>query len=117
MRSKLAHMSAPVVEDHEFQRQVALRLLRQMGTGHPLEAADGHSAPAVLAEQRQPQVAIGSGFAALGMRQRGDIAPNRNEACICGTSCREPDNGAFIPRLAHGPSGRLQAGADAPHSR
>jgi EAL domain-containing protein (putative c-di-GMP-specific phosphodiesterase class I)/FixJ family two-component response regulator len=53
MRSKLAHMSVLVVEDHDFQRQVALRLLQQLGVGTTLEAADGRGALAVLAQQRQ----------------------------------------------------------------
>lgn len=54
MRTKLAHMSVLVVEDHDFQRQVALRLLQQMGVGTALEAADGRSALAVLGQQKQP---------------------------------------------------------------
>lgn len=54
MRTKLAHMSVLVVEDHDFQRQVALRLLQQMGTGTALEAADGRSALAVLGQQKHP---------------------------------------------------------------
>jgi EAL domain-containing protein (putative c-di-GMP-specific phosphodiesterase class I)/FixJ family two-component response regulator len=47
-------MSVLVVEDHDFQRQVALRLLQQMGIGSALEATDGRSALAVLAKQKQP---------------------------------------------------------------
>jgi len=54
MRSKLAHMAVLVVEDHDFQRQVALRLLQRMGVGTALEAADGRSALAVLGQQKQP---------------------------------------------------------------
>lgn len=53
MRTKLAQLSVLVVEDHDFQRQVAIRLLQQMGIGTVLEAADGHSALAVLGEQKQ----------------------------------------------------------------
>ena len=51
MRTKLAQMSVLVVEDHDFQRQVALRLLQHMGVGTALEAADGRSALAVLGRQ------------------------------------------------------------------
>lgn len=54
MRAKLAHMSVLVVEDHDFQRQVALRLLQHMGIGTALEAADGRSALAVLGRQEHP---------------------------------------------------------------
>jgi EAL domain-containing protein (putative c-di-GMP-specific phosphodiesterase class I)/FixJ family two-component response regulator len=54
MRTKLAHMSVLVVEDHDFQRQVALRLLQQMGVGTALEAADGRGALVVLGQQKQP---------------------------------------------------------------
>lgn len=54
MRTKLAHMSVLVVEDHDFQRQVALRLLQQMGVGTALEAADGRNALAVLGQQAHP---------------------------------------------------------------
>jgi EAL domain-containing protein (putative c-di-GMP-specific phosphodiesterase class I) len=54
MRTKLAQMSVLVVEDHDFQRQVALRLLQHMGVGTALEAADGRSALAVLGRQQHP---------------------------------------------------------------
>ena len=54
MRSKLAQMSVLVVEDHDFQRQVALRLLQHVGVGTALEAADGRSALAVLGRQEHP---------------------------------------------------------------
>lgn len=54
MRTKLAQMSVLVVEDHDFQRQVALRLLQHMGVGAALEAADGRSALAVLGRQEHP---------------------------------------------------------------
>ena len=54
MRTRLAHMSVLVVEDHDFQRQVALRLLQQMGVGTALEAADGRGALVVLGQQKQP---------------------------------------------------------------
>jgi EAL domain-containing protein (putative c-di-GMP-specific phosphodiesterase class I) len=54
MRTKLAHMSVLVVEDHDFQRQVALRLLQHMSIGTALEAADGRSALAVLGRQEHP---------------------------------------------------------------
>ena len=53
MRTKLAQIAVLVVEDHDFQRQVAIRLLQQMGVGTVLEAADGRGALAVLGEQRQ----------------------------------------------------------------
>jgi len=54
MRTKLAQMSVLVVEDHDFQRQVALRLLQHMGVATALEAADGRSALAVLGRQQHP---------------------------------------------------------------
>jgi CheY-like chemotaxis protein len=54
VRTRLAHISVLVVEDHDFQRQVALRLLQELGVGTPLEAADGQSALELLAAQPQP---------------------------------------------------------------
>ncbi|HEX7370972.1 MAG TPA: EAL domain-containing response regulator [Rhodanobacteraceae bacterium] len=54
MRTKLAQLSVLVVEDHEFQRQVAVRLLHQLGIGNVLEAGDGRDALAVLAQQEHP---------------------------------------------------------------
>lgn len=40
-----------VVEDHDFQRQVARRLLEEIGVGKVLEAADGRSGLALLGQQ------------------------------------------------------------------
>jgi len=54
MRTKLAQVSVLVVEDHDFQRQVAIRLLQQMGVGTVLDAADGRSALAMLGGQEHP---------------------------------------------------------------
>ena len=54
MRTKLAQVSVLVVEDHDFQRQVAIRLLQQMGVGTVLDAADGRSALAMLGRQEHP---------------------------------------------------------------
>ncbi|MDE2271861.1 MAG: EAL domain-containing response regulator [Xanthomonadaceae bacterium] len=54
MRHRLAQMSVLVVEDHDFQRQVALRLLQQIGIGNALEAEDGHRALTVLGQQEHP---------------------------------------------------------------
>jgi EAL domain-containing protein (putative c-di-GMP-specific phosphodiesterase class I)/CheY-like chemotaxis protein len=48
---KLDALSVLVVEDHAFQREVALRLLAQVGVQHVLEAADGRSALTLLAGQ------------------------------------------------------------------
>ncbi|HEX7341048.1 MAG TPA: EAL domain-containing response regulator [Rhodanobacteraceae bacterium] len=42
-----------MVEDHDFQRHVALRLARQLGVGNLLDAPDGHSALATLRQQAQ----------------------------------------------------------------
>jgi EAL domain-containing protein (putative c-di-GMP-specific phosphodiesterase class I)/DNA-binding NarL/FixJ family response regulator len=50
----LSAMRVLVVEDHGFQRRVALRLLADFGIADPLEAADGVSALAVLEQQTQP---------------------------------------------------------------
>ena len=54
METRLTQMSVLVVEDHDFQREVALRLLRHMGVGTALEATDGRSALAVLGRQAHP---------------------------------------------------------------
>ncbi|MGH8145118.1 MAG: EAL domain-containing response regulator [Rhodanobacteraceae bacterium] len=54
MRTKFAQLSVLVVEDHDFQRQVALRLAQQLGVGTALDAADGCSALAVLGQQAHP---------------------------------------------------------------
>ncbi|HEX7349144.1 MAG TPA: EAL domain-containing response regulator [Rhodanobacteraceae bacterium] len=54
MRTRLAQISVLVVEDHDFQRQVALRLLHELGADAALEAADGQSALTLLRQQPQP---------------------------------------------------------------
>jgi len=54
MRTKLAQVSVLVVEDHDFQRQVAIRLLQQIGVGSILDAPDGRSALAELGRQERP---------------------------------------------------------------
>lgn len=43
-----------VVEDHGFQRSMALRLLAEAGVGEALEAADGNAALEILHQQAQP---------------------------------------------------------------
>lgn len=53
MRSRFAQLSVLVVEDHDFQRQVALRLAQQLGVGSTLEATDGRNALDVLGGQTQ----------------------------------------------------------------
>ncbi|HET7663983.1 MAG TPA: EAL domain-containing response regulator [Rhodanobacteraceae bacterium] len=53
MQTRFAQLSVLVVEDHDFQRHVALRLAKQLGVGTTLEAADGRSALDVLGEQQQ----------------------------------------------------------------
>ena len=52
MRTKLAQVSVLVVEDHDFQRQVAIRLLQQMGVGSVMDAPDGRSG--MIGESRAP---------------------------------------------------------------
>ncbi|HJR12500.1 MAG TPA: EAL domain-containing response regulator [Rhodanobacteraceae bacterium] len=54
MRTKFSQVSVLVVEDHDFQRQVAMRLLQQMGIGTVLDSADGRSALAALGRQEHP---------------------------------------------------------------
>ena len=51
---KLDGLSVLVVEDHAFQREVALRLLDQIGVQNVLQAADGHSALSLLGAQPKP---------------------------------------------------------------
>ena len=46
----LADCTVMVVEDHEFQRQTTLQMLANLGVGALLEAADGDSALALLAD-------------------------------------------------------------------
>ena len=50
----LSTLRVLVVEDHGFQRRVALRLLADCGIEGALEAVDGESALAVLEQQPQP---------------------------------------------------------------
>ncbi len=50
----LSALHVMVVEDHGFQRRMALRLLADLGIKHVLEGADGVSALAVLEQQAQP---------------------------------------------------------------
>ena len=50
----LAALRVMVVEDHGFQRRMALRLLSDLGIGQVQEAADGAAALAVLEAARAP---------------------------------------------------------------
>src|SRR5687768_400431 len=50
----LTSLRVLVVEDHGFQRRMALRLMAELGLEHPLEAADGAAALALLETQSQP---------------------------------------------------------------
>ena len=54
MRTKFSQVSVLVVEGHDFQRQVAMRLLQQLGVGTVLDSADGRSALAALGRQEHP---------------------------------------------------------------
>ncbi|QSX79112.1 EAL domain-containing protein [Agrilutibacter solisilvae] len=55
----LAGLSVMVVEDHGFQRRMALRLLTEMGIGVLSEASDGHSALQLLGSSLQtPDVLV-----------------------------------------------------------
>ncbi|MGH8086094.1 MAG: EAL domain-containing response regulator [Lysobacter sp.] len=47
-------LSVMVVEDHGFQRRMALRLLGELGVEAVADAADGHSALQMLSERAQP---------------------------------------------------------------
>lgn len=46
----LADLSVLVVEDHDFQRRTLVRILRNLGIGDVLEAADGEEALTVLGD-------------------------------------------------------------------
>ena len=50
----MAALSVLVVEDHGFQRRIALRLLAELGVDRLFEAADGASALQLLQAQTQP---------------------------------------------------------------
>ena len=50
----LTSLRVLVVEDHGFQRRMALRLMAELGLEHALEAADGVAALALLETQAQP---------------------------------------------------------------
>ena len=50
----LSELSVMVVEDHGFQRRMALRLLAELGIEQVLEGADGAAALEVLERQAQP---------------------------------------------------------------
>ena len=50
----LSQLNVMVVEDHGFQRRMALRLLTDLGIGGLSEAADGHSALHLLEGSGQP---------------------------------------------------------------
>ena len=54
MAPKFGQLSVLAVEDHAFQREIALKLLAQIGVGTVLEATDGNAALAVLGAQRRP---------------------------------------------------------------
>ena len=53
-----AAYSVLVVEDHDFQRRAALAVLRRLGVGTLLEAADGAAALELLADTAPPNVII-----------------------------------------------------------
>ena len=50
----LNELQVMVVEDHGFQRRIALRLLAELGVEKVLEGADGLHALAVLRQQPAP---------------------------------------------------------------
>jgi len=50
----ISALTVMVVEDHGFQRRMALRLLAEIGIGHAEEAADGHAALQLLEAASQP---------------------------------------------------------------
>lgn len=50
----MSALSVMVVEDHGFQRRMALRLLSKLGVSEVLEAADGNRALQVLTARGQP---------------------------------------------------------------
>ena len=50
----LTSLRVLVVEDHGFQRRMALRLMAELGLADALEAADGAAALALLETQPQP---------------------------------------------------------------
>ena len=55
----LSELSVMVVEDHGFQRRMALRLLTDLGIGEVSEAADGHGALHLLeGSGRAPDVLL-----------------------------------------------------------
>ena len=54
----LADLSVLVIEDHDFQRRTALRLLQGLGVARVSEAADGRAALELLAGSAQPDVII-----------------------------------------------------------
>jgi EAL domain-containing protein (putative c-di-GMP-specific phosphodiesterase class I) len=56
---RFAQLSVMVVEDHGFQRRMALRLLAEIGVGRSTEAADGESALRLLeSEPTLPDVIV-----------------------------------------------------------
>ena len=54
----LAALRVMVVEDHGFQRRMALRLLAELGVANTLEAADGRAALALLEQGETPDVIL-----------------------------------------------------------
>jgi EAL domain-containing protein (putative c-di-GMP-specific phosphodiesterase class I)/FixJ family two-component response regulator len=54
MKSKLEQLSVLVVEDNASEREVALRLLRELAVGTAHEAPDGRSALAMLIARAEP---------------------------------------------------------------
>ena len=78
----LAALRVMVVEDHGFQRRMALRLLSDLGIGQVQEAADGAAALAVLEAARAPPDVIlvdldmpPAGIAVLGVPAGAAIEP------------------------------------------
>jgi len=55
-QSAFGDLSVLVVEDHDFQRRTALRLLQGLGVGNLSEAADGVAALEILSGSPQPDV-------------------------------------------------------------
>jgi EAL domain-containing protein (putative c-di-GMP-specific phosphodiesterase class I)/DNA-binding NarL/FixJ family response regulator len=51
---ELSSCTVMVVEDHDFQRRMTLRLLKDLGAGVLLEAANGREALVLLAERSEP---------------------------------------------------------------
>ena len=88
---RLSELSVLVVEDHGFQRRVALRLLEELGLRHVEAAADGRAALAALQARPADVVLVDLDLPEMdGIEFIGHVASHKRAGAIVLTSALDP---------------------------